>query len=322
MLARKLSKLSLATSASAQASSGDLAKTHAPIVKHPNPPPVPPNWPRHNSTPEQIALLEEFKTKLPNLLSSDETQRLKEEAWADDACLLRYLRATKWKLDESVTRLENTLQWRREYKPDEINMAEIEPEAVTGKQFINGFDREGRPILHLIPRKQNTKTYDRQLRFVVWGLERAIRVMPPGVESLVLLVDYEKVSVMSSPPASQSKKVLEILGNHYPERLGMGFMINPTWYLWVFFKIIGPFLDPVTREKIHFVDLKKQAEVNKREHDEKSDAGSQEKDVTIGMGGWTNIRHYIAPELLSSDYGGTYNYEYDHQAYWDALKNL
>lgn len=90
----------------------------------------------------------------------------------------------------------------------------------------------------MIPRNENTKTYDRQLRFVVYNLEKGIRsvawksetrpshpltmsiicrMMPPGVESLVLVIDYEGLSMFNAPPASQAKKVLQILGDHYPE---------------------------------------------------------------------------------------------------------
>lgn len=102
----------------------------------------------------------------------------------------------------------------------------------------------------------------------------------------------------------------------YSQRLGMGFLINPTWYVWGFFKIIGPFLDPVTRSKIHFVNLKKQAELNKA-----SEAEKRTKEVE-GTGGWTNIRYYIAPEMLLNDYGGDHPFEYDAKAYWKAINEI
>ncbi|TPX65183.1 hypothetical protein SpCBS45565_g05336 [Spizellomyces sp. 'palustris'] len=287
-------------------------KTTYPIKAPPSPPPVPDNWPRCLYNEEQIAQLDQLKELVPPLLTTGD-ERTEEEAWCDDACLLRYLRATKWNVPAAAKRLENTLAWRREYKPHKIDPAEVEEEAKMGKQIVSGFDLQGRPLIYMIPRKEHTKTYDRQLRFVVFNLERAIRAMPPGVESLNLVIDYEGVSVRTSPPSSQAKKVLAILGDHYPERLGMGFMINPSWYLWVFFKIIGPFLDPITRSKIHFVNLKKQADFNHNTNE-----GESAKEVE-GMGGWTNIRYYIGPDQLLKQYGGEVDYEHVHDIYWKAI---
>ncbi|KAJ3073688.1 hypothetical protein HDU98_000895, partial [Podochytrium sp. JEL0797] len=103
-------------------------------------------------------------------------------AWADAACANRFLRATKFDLAASITRLGATLAWRKEYRPDLITPEEVEPEAVTGKQFLSGFDKKGHPLLFLVPRNENTKTYDRQIRYSVFMLEKAIKLMPASVE--------------------------------------------------------------------------------------------------------------------------------------------
>ncbi|KAI8853058.1 CRAL-TRIO domain-containing protein [Chytridium lagenaria] len=228
-----------------------------------------------------------------------------EEEWADIPCLLRYLRATKWNVEIAVKRVEKTLQWRREYRPTEISPEEVEPESVTGKQFFTGFDKVGRPLYYLVPRNENTKTYDRQLRYVVYNLEKGIALMPPSVEQLSIIIDYENMSMMSAPSVQISKKFLEVLGDHYPERLGQGFMINPSWYLWMFFKLLGPFLDPVTKSKIHFVNVSKQLEMNA--------TGTKDEQ---GTAGWTNILFYVDPDQLPVAYGGTHNFVYDHKTYW------
>ncbi|KAJ1563769.1 hypothetical protein HK405_000836, partial [Cladochytrium tenue] len=155
-----------------------------------------------------------------------------ETEWADTRCILRYLRAAKWDVPGATARLRATLQWRREYRPTEISADEVEPEALTGKEFLSGFDRQGRPLFFMVPARENTRAHDRQLRFVVYNMERACALMPPGVEQVALVVDYENVSVMSSPPPSVAAKFLDILGSHYPERLGLAVVVNPSWYLW------------------------------------------------------------------------------------------
>ncbi|KAI9099766.1 CRAL-TRIO domain-containing protein [Phlyctochytrium arcticum] len=291
--------------------------------------PLPQDWPRCLYTPDQLAHLDEFKTQLlPEILKAGGFGQ-KEELWCDDACLLRYLRATKWNVANAGKRLDSTLQWRRDYKPDEIPASDVEEEAIKGKEILSGFDKDGRPLLYLIPKREHTKTFDRQLKFVVWNVEKAIKVMQPGVESLIFIIDYEGISVRTSPPASQAKKFLSILGDHYPERLGKGFMINPSWYLWVFFKVIGPFMDPITRSKIHMVDLKKQAEYNSKSSSSLPGSTTSSSQDNVGKdepqggeGTWSNIRHYIDGPMLLREYGGEFDFEYDHPTYWSAVNEI
>lgn len=61
-----------------------------------------------------------------------------ETGWCTDPCLVRYLKATKWDVDQAIDRLINTLTWRREYRPDHIDPEEVAPEAETGKEIISG----------------------------------------------------------------------------------------------------------------------------------------------------------------------------------------
>lgn len=49
-----------------------------------------------------------------------------------------------------------------------------------------------------------------------------------------------------------SRAVLNILQDHYPERMGVALVINVPFLINAFFKIIMPFVDPVTREKVKF----------------------------------------------------------------------
>jgi len=46
--------------------------------------------------------------------------------------------------------------------------------------------------------------------------------------------------------------MLNILQDHYPERLGLSLIANVPWLVDIFFKLIRPFIDPVTRAKMRF----------------------------------------------------------------------
>ncbi|GFP55569.1 hypothetical protein ACSS6W_009080 [Trichoderma asperelloides] len=213
-------------------------------------------------------------------------------SWLTRDCLLRYLRATKWSVDDAAKRLLSTLAWRREYGIDDFTPEHISPEQETGKQIILGFDRQGRPCQYLNPGRQNTDSSPRQIHHLFYMVERVIDMMPPNVEMLSLMINFKpsKQRQNTSVPVSTAREVLHILQNHYPERLGKALIINVPWIVNGFFKIITPFIDPVTREKLKFNE---------------------------------DMKQYVpAEQLWSSDWNGDLDFEYDHETYWPALNEM
>jgi hypothetical protein len=229
----------------------------------------------------QLAHFEAVKSHFPS------------DPFCTDDCILRYLRATRWNLSLTIKRLEATLKWREEYKPHLIHPDEVAPEAESGKQFFHGFDKQNRPILYLVPKREASKQNERKLRFVVYNLEKACQLMPKGVESLVIVVDYDEMTMSNATSPSVGIKFLSILGDHYPERLGKCFILNPTWYLSTFLSCISPFLDEKTRAKIH---------VQKNNDEE--------------------IRGYVDDSHLLKEYGGESDFEWHFESYWEALTNV
>ena len=55
-----------------------------------------------------------------------------------------------------------------------------------------------------------------------------------------------------NPSLGTARTVLSILQNHYPERLGLAIIINIPFLVNAFFKLITPFIDPITRAKMKF----------------------------------------------------------------------
>ena len=116
--------------------------------------------------------------------------------------------------------------------------------------------------------------------------ERAKDLMPPGQESLMILVDYKSTTLRTNPSISVARKVLAILQHHYVESLGRALVVNLPAILSFFYKGIAPFLDPVTREKMRFNP---------------------------------DLFELVPREQLDADFGGDYEYEFDHEAYWNQL---
>lgn len=185
--------------------------------------------------PKLVAPKESYNSS--PIISSDQKNALTElsrmidpinSSWADDSCLHRFLRATKWDVLKAAARIEDTGKWRREFGPDSILPEHVEKVAEAGKQFLTGFDKEGRPIWYMIPaRKSANYSIEDQLKFVVFTIEKAISLMPKGVESLVIIVDYSNMSLFNAPSSGTGRKFLHILGEYYPERLGLAFIVNP-----------------------------------------------------------------------------------------------
>ncbi|KAI5296269.1 hypothetical protein KEM52_004747 [Ascosphaera acerosa] len=210
-----------------------------------------------------------------------------ERMWLTRECLLRYLRATKWSVADALQRLEKTLVWRRQYGVDtKLTPEYISVELETGKMVVQGFDNCGRPCIYMDPSKQNTQKSPRQVESLVFLLERMINLMEPAQESMALLANFKTTKLSQAPGVGQAKETLDILQDHYPERLGRAMVINIPFFLNGFFKLITPFIDPVTREKLKFNE---------------------------------NLRNHVPPSQLLESFNGDVNFEYDHAVYWPAF---
>ncbi|RKP25424.1 CRAL-TRIO domain-containing protein, partial [Syncephalis pseudoplumigaleata] len=174
-------------------------------------------------------------------------------AFCTERCVVRFLRACRWDTDMATERLANTLQWRHERRPHVMDPAYVEPEAMSGKLLIDGFDRCGGPVLYITPRLEDTKSSQRQVDNMIFFLERAIALMPPGVEKLTFIVDFSGSSVFNSPAPWVTKSIVRTLDQHYPERLHMAILVGTPWYYNQLYKLISPMIDPVTKEKIRVV---------------------------------------------------------------------
>lgn len=223
-----------------------------------------------------------------------------EKAWLTKECLLRYLRATNWVKEDAITRLLGTLAWRREYgiskamfEENEVNSELTQAENETGKEVILGYDNCARPCLYMKPGRQNTKTSPRQIQHNVFMLERVIDFMPSGQDTVLLLIDFKPSPVCTVkeklPPVSTGRQCLHILQTHYPERLGRALLTNIPFLAWTFLKIIQPFIDPLTRQKLVYDEP---------------------------------FPNYVPLDQLDKDFGGKVNFEYEQEKYWPEMLRI
>lgn len=79
-------------------------------------------------------------------------------------CLVRYLRARNWKLAPAEELLRDTVAWRQSYGVKALTPDDFAGEAASGKIYVHGNDRFGRPVIYQRPRRENTKDYLNQVR--------------------------------------------------------------------------------------------------------------------------------------------------------------
>jgi hypothetical protein len=205
--------------------------------------------------------------------------------------MLRYLRARDWNMKKALKMIHDSLAWREKYGPDKISAEALEQEASTGKLYRRSFDKMGRPVIYMIPMLNTSKDYDSGVRLLVYLIERAIESMPENVEQLVWFIDFKGMTRQNLTPIGVAKETLDILSNQYPERLGACFFVDTPPVFSFFWTAIKPFINPVTKSKVHIVN-----------------GSLQEKSVLMAK--------FFDLGQMEKKYGGEVNWSYQHSVYW------
>lgn len=180
-------------------------------------------------------------------------------AFLTDHTLSRYLKSRQNAPSKALSALLETLHWRDLYRPSQLlveHSASLATEAATGKMYVLPTpDSEGRAILIMRPGLENSQNAASQVRYLVYTLERASRLADNHSSArYVVLVDYftGNVSFQTSPSLSMMRETATILQRHYPERLHRMLLFSAPKFFAAAFRLLGPFVDPVTRAKVVF----------------------------------------------------------------------
>eukprot|EP01111_Echinosteliopsis_oligospora_P013574 TRINITY_DN48_c0_g1_i2.p1 TRINITY_DN48_c0_g1~~TRINITY_DN48_c0_g1_i2.p1 ORF type:complete len:357 (-),score=115.52 TRINITY_DN48_c0_g1_i2:72-1142(-) len=176
-------------------------------------------------------------------------------SFCTDGCLARYLRAREGDIDAAYKMLKATLDWRASYKPHHISEAQIQGPLKIGTMFFSGFDRLNRPVIYVKPGAQSPNTIDERVLYVAWLMEHVTSVMGENVEQVMIIMDFSEFGKRAKSPDSRqtAQAVINILQNHYPERLGSAIVINSPWYFNLLFKMMSPFINANTKKKMQWI---------------------------------------------------------------------
>ncbi|KXN70413.1 CRAL/TRIO domain-containing protein, partial [Conidiobolus coronatus NRRL 28638] len=212
-------------------------------------------------------------------------------------CLLRYLRATRWKLADAEKRLKSTLEWRRVYKPHMLRSSQFIEAGQKGHMITQGFDKFGRPIFIMRPGCQNSTDEKLKVQFMVYTLETAIKRCPEGTEQLCIIIDWRGSSTTNGFNLNAAYESTNILQNHYPGRMGITYSLDASWILSTLLKLMLPLIDPLTQKKIKILNLKDQPSL-------------PIEDQMISV---------IDKDVLYEEYGGASKLNYDPNSYFEEL---
>lgn len=211
-------------------------------------------------------MTDEAKTQVAEMRSRVDKMKLVGgiAQWANDECLYRYLRARQYNVEKAMAMLENSVKWRQEFGVGLLQTEYDEDVKYLGQvgcNYVHGKDKLGRPVVYMKPRNQlkEAGTQKQQMRHLVYTLERAIWEMGPDVEKYVLLIDFGGYSIRNAPNIATQRETMSILQDQYPERLGMAVFVDAPFLFNQTFKLLRPFVDPVTAAKLVFVSGKEKA---------------------------------------------------------------
>eukprot|EP00878_Enallax_costatus_P000644 GHUV01000749.1.p1 GENE.GHUV01000749.1~~GHUV01000749.1.p1 ORF type:complete len:297 (+),score=74.09 GHUV01000749.1:221-1111(+) len=182
------------------------------------------------------------------------------EQFCDESCLQRYLRARNMDVAKAHDMLVATLKWRKEHRVDELNRAEFVScrYMKEGWVYVDGNDADGRSVVMFRKRRDSLPVSESEtyLRYMTFVIETAVKNMKNGQEQWIWILDLSVYSPRNAPPLSLTLSVLQMLADHYPERLYKAYVVNAPSVFQFAYKIIYPFIDEVTRSKAEFVNSK------------------------------------------------------------------
>jgi hypothetical protein len=234
----------------------------------------------------QTICYHELKDKID--LIGDQQLRQYGKGFADEGIYLRFLRARKWDVDAAYDMLVETLRFRINFQGigvDAITLRSVINEVKTGKSFFHGHDKEGRPICYIKVRYHDPAKIDppEGQRFSLFMMEYGRTLLKHPVETVTMLFDMTDTG-RKNMDLKTLQFTIQSLQNHYPESLGKVIVYNSSWLVSGIWKIVKPWLDPITAAKVVFLDK-------------------------------PGITELISTDKLLQEYGGTDSYRYDADEY-------
>jgi hypothetical protein len=203
----------------------------------------------------------------PSEAEQDSIQLLKQQLYGDfpdlsgnshfnNTTVLRFLRGHKGNQYNAKEALKKYIEWRKHEDVDNIHnrLHEFKRE-LDGKKALLGFrDLQGRPATYVYAHNHNA--HDREIdelrKLSIWVLEMLRRESIPHEERFVVCLDLSKFTLRCMDYEA-IKQQIYILQSHFPDTLESCFIIDAPFIFSACWRVIRPWLDPVTASKVQFI---------------------------------------------------------------------
>lgn len=206
---------------------------------------------------DTITEQENYKIELMRAVIEKKDPSSKE---VDEYALRRFLRARDLDVEKASTMFLKYLKWRQSFVPKgSISVCEIPNEIAQNKMFMQGVDKQGRPIAvvfggrHIQNKIGGVEEFK---RFIVFALDKLCARTSQGREKFVIIGDLQGFGYSNSDVRAYLA-ALSIVQDCYPERLGKVLLVNVPYFFCTLWKLLYPFIDNNTKKKIMFVESKR-----------------------------------------------------------------
>ncbi|CAG9988674.1 unnamed protein product [Clonostachys byssicola] len=190
-----------------------------------------------------------------------------------DTLVLRFLRARKWDVEKGVAMLVSAVSWRQEARIEEdivqqgeaVGLKEspsIEEKGFidqyrSGKSFVRGVDREGRPVFTVTvrlhdPHKQPSKSLE---MYILHTFESMRMLVQPSNDKACIIFNMTGFGLRNMD-LHVLKFLTTVFEARYPETLGVVLIHNAPFVFWGVWRAVKGWMDPVVANKIHFTRTK------------------------------------------------------------------
>ena len=184
---------------------------------------------------------------------------LKDEPSLSESDARRYLVARKGDYKKARAMLEADVKWRAQAKPELVSQAQILPVLDGGCwRQIGSTSTSGFPVLWIQlslwePHLYSAETYG--LNACYW-MEKLTQIQ----ERFIVLFDLAGWRLSHALHLRKVHTLVHTLQDHYPERLQAALLMRAPFIFSSFWALVKPVIDPVTAAKVHFVNVKLEAE--------------------------------------------------------------
>eukprot|EP00742_Colponemidia_sp_Colp-10_P006155 GILJ01006588.1.p1 GENE.GILJ01006588.1~~GILJ01006588.1.p1 ORF type:complete len:355 (-),score=29.84 GILJ01006588.1:113-1177(-) len=232
----------------------------------------------HPATPHEQVLVARMKEHFFGVDTPPEVRALADRAVVasdPDRTLLRFLRARQGHFEKACKMFDACIRWRESSGVNNIlNEGMLDPAKLrvireAMPHSFHGVDKAGRPLFVQHSGRINLKLLEKEkvsltdtVRFHLQLMEYQNVLFEQGkartgvlVDTITVVHDLRGLGLSQLKPLAYQtlKAMADIDQKHYPETLGSMFMVNAPWTFWAAWKVISPWVNKRTLEKIHIL---------------------------------------------------------------------